>query len=233
MGKGANLFFMLARMIKRGDGRSSVGAAAYRRGEKMEEFEDADPKDPNAAREVKRSWDFSAAQYFERVQSAQIWNSGGRTAEEGWGEIEKIETWKTAQLARELIVSLPMHLPIEIGEALLYEFVEEYIAPLGMMIDATVHKHGRRTEKIDGQHVPIYQPHGHILMATRGTDETGEFEKTKNREWNKRGYLELWREGWQRTLEKHNIKLVNPPMNAYDSQLDEIAADAGREDGGR
>lgn len=226
----SNLLFLRASIIKGSDGRSCLGASAYRRGEKMTELEDADPEHPNAVPATKKTWDFSAAEYIDRVRCSVLWNSNGRSAEEAWRAAGKCEKRKDAQQARELMVTLPRDVPVEIAEHLLLEFCENYVAPLGMLVDASMHVHGRRKDK-DGK--PVYQPHGHILMSTRAADATREsgFAATKNREWNKAGYLAMWREGWQRTLEKHNIQIVNPPMTAREMQDDERDADAGHDVG--
>lgn len=42
----------------------------------------------------------------------------------------------------------------------------------------------------------LYQPHVHIMMTTRNVNENG-FEKTKNKELNRKALIYRWRESWQ------------------------------------
>ena len=102
--------------------------------------------------------------------------------------IEASETRKNARLARSLIVSLPRELTLEQNIRLIREHVLTEFVNLGMCADLAVHD----SIATDGGR----NPHAHILLSTRHVTQDG-FGK-KNREWDKPGTVETWRNAWER-----------------------------------
>jgi ATP-dependent exoDNAse (exonuclease V) alpha subunit len=95
-----------------------------------------------------------------------------------WNVVERSETWGTAQLAREIELTLPRELTKDQQVVLVRAFVREHFTSRGMTADIGIHC----PMAADGGK----QPHAHVLLTMRRLDpstETG-FARTKSREWN-------------------------------------------------
>jgi ATP-dependent exoDNAse (exonuclease V) alpha subunit len=102
-----------------------------------------------------------------------------------WNSVEKAERYKSSRLAREVEISLPVELSTEEQITLVREYVLDNFVAIGMCADIAIHDKG------DGN------PHTHIMLTTRNVTHDG-FCKKKNRDWDKRSYVTLWREQWAR-----------------------------------
>ena len=103
-------------------------------------------------------------------------------------ELEKAERRKDARTLREITVSLPNELSISENIELAKKYITENFVKLGMCTALAVHEgHNVDPEKNN--------PHCHILLSTRPIcPKTGGFAVKKNRDWNKRANVTLWRE---------------------------------------
>ena len=110
------------KVISRGKGKSAVAAAAYRAGEKITNQFDGMTHDYTHKGGVVHTEillpDHAPAEYADR---AVLWN-----------EVEKIETAKNAQLAREIEIALPRELTREQGISLVREYVKRHFVAGGM-----------------------------------------------------------------------------------------------------
>lgn len=206
------------KVISRGQGRSAVGAAAYRSGEKITNEYDGMEHDYTKKGGISYSeiilCENAPKEYQDR---ATLWN-----------EVEKIEKGSRAQLAREYEVALPIELTKEHQIQLVRDFAKETFADKGMCVDFSIH------DKKDGN------PHAHIMLTTRpiekdgiwGTKATNDYVldkngnrilqsidkqnrkiykriKTDTTDWNTKEFLQRSRESWaekvNRELEKKNL----------------------------
>lgn len=206
------------KIISRGQGRSAVGASAYRSGEKLTNEYDGLEHDYTKKGGVAYSeimlCENAPKEYQDR---ATLWN-----------EVEKIESGSRAQLAREYEVALPVELTREEQIKLVRDFAKENFTDKGMCVDFSIH------DKEDGN------PHAHIMLTTRpieqdgkwGAKATNEYVLDKNgdrilqkvdkdnrkiykrikidsTDWNKKEFLQRNRESWagkvNEELEKKNL----------------------------
>lgn len=174
MGHGGSmaLYSASAKVIKRSEGRSATGAAAYRSGEAIHDAR------------LGLTHDFTRRQ---RVSSAEILAPADAPdwaldRSELWNQVEKIERRKDAQVAREFMVALPHELDAGDQQALATEFARRQFVDRGMVADVCCHNLGE------------HNPHAHIMLTTRtiGPDGFG----GKERAWNDKKLLAHWRESW-------------------------------------
>jgi hypothetical protein len=107
--------------------------------------------------------------------------------------VEKIERYKTAQLAREIEVALPVELTHEQNIFLVRQYVQENLVKAGMCADICIH------DKNDGN------PHAHIMLTMRPIEQNGKWgqkshtiagKKVPTVDWNERSKAETWRKAW-------------------------------------
>jgi len=183
------------KIISRGKGRSAVAAAAYRAAEKITNQYDGELHDYTKKGGVVHSEiilpDHAPAEYADR---AVLWNA-----------VEKVERYKTAQLAREIQLALPVELTAEQNIFLVREYVNQYFVSAGMCADIAIHDTGEGN------------PHAHIMLTMRPIEQAGEWGaksrtvdgvKIPTVDWNEQTKAEVWREAWagavNRELERHS-----------------------------
>ena len=171
------------KIISRGKGKSAVAAAAYRAGETITNDYDGITHDYTRKGGIVHTEiilpDHASAEYTDR---AVLWNA-----------VEKIERYKTAQLAREIEIALPAELTREQNISLARRFVKEQFVRAGMCADVCVHDKG------DGN------PHAHIMLTIRPIEQDGTWgqksrqdgkRKIPTTNWNERDRAEDWRRAW-------------------------------------
>ncbi len=184
-----------AAIVSRSEGQSVVAAAAYRAGMKLRDERTAEIKDFS-----RRSWSVLYTQILT-PENAPQWM---RDRQQLWNGVEHREDQSTkrgtAQLARNIELSLPHELTHEQHVELVCEFVKDEFVDRGMVADIAIHAPPYRGDGTNH--------HAHILLTMRDIDE-GVFGN-KNRAWNKDELLEHWRERWayyqNRALEKHGFE---------------------------
>ncbi len=171
------------KIISRGKGKSAVAAAAYRAGEL-----------------IKNEYDGIVHDYTHKggVVHTEILLPGHAPAAYAdravlWNAVEKVERYRTAQLAREIELALPVELTREQGIALAREYVRRQFVAAGMCADLCVHDKG------DGN------PHAHILLTMRPLEQDGSWgaksrtvdgKKVTAVDWHGRDKVEQWRAAW-------------------------------------
>lgn len=139
------------KIISRGQGRSAVGAAAYRSGEKLKNEYDGIEHDYTKKCGVAYSEIMLCENAPEEYQDrATLWNA-----------VEQAEKGSRAQLAREYEVALPVELSREEQIQLVRDFAKENFVDKGMCVDFSIH------DKEDGN------PHAHIMLTTRPIEKDG------------------------------------------------------------
>lgn len=201
------IYHLHNKIISRADGRSSVGAAAYRAGERLLNERDGRTHDYTRKGNVEHT-EILAPEY------APEWAKNRETL---WNEVERTEKNINAQLCRELEVALPAELTLEQQKELLREFSKEFVEQ-GAIVDVAIHN-------------PPGNPHAHLLMTMRALDKEGQWmarqkkeyildkngqkqydpvKKTykcktiKTRDWDDPETLKRWRETWE---QKTNLAL--------------------------
>ncbi|MDG5471440.1 MobQ family relaxase [Jeotgalibacillus sp. ET6] len=160
-----------ARVLSRNKGESAIVSAAYQSGERLQD-------------QCTGELTF----YKRNIQPENMIISPSHAPEwvydrnRLWNEVEKSETRKNSQVAREIKVSLPRELSADQQSNLIKDYVETEFVPYGMVADIAIH----REEPTN--------PHAHVLMTTR--EITKEGFTVKNRDWNDRALLTKWRKNW-------------------------------------
>ena len=99
-----------------------------------------------------------------------------------WNAVEKAEKRKDSQLCREIEVALPREFSFAQMGQLVVSFAESQFVSKGMIADIAFHNvHGDN-------------PHAHILLTMRDITQDG--FGLKNRDWNDKKLLEIWRREW-------------------------------------
>lgn len=168
-----------AQPVKRSEGRSVVAMAAYRAGARL--------KDERRGLDV----DFRRRR---GVVHTEILAPEGSAAwlldrESLWNGVERMETRRDAQLAREINMALPHELDASERLALVRTFVLEHFVGLGMVADIAIH--APVVEKGDDPR----NFHAHVLLTMRQAGGGG-LRRVKTREWNSEQMLARWRAAW-------------------------------------
>jgi ATP-dependent exoDNAse (exonuclease V) alpha subunit len=167
------------KVISRASGRSAVAASAYRshtqlNDERYEKNHDYTRKGHGLHNEVLAPSD------------APAWAKDRNSL---WNEVERVEKRKDAQLAREVVLTLPRDVDPSHYPQLVRDFAQEAFVSKGMVADIAI----ENPPSDDGK----TNPHAHIMLTMRSLSAEG--FGNKNRDWNKTAFLEQSR----RTYEKH------------------------------
>ena len=171
------IFHLSVQVIGRTSGRSAVGAAAYRAGERLHD------------ERLDRDHDFRARSGVEHSEIMLPEGAPERFADREtlWNEVEAVELRKDAQLAREVEFAIPREMTKEQGVALARDFVQSEFVDCGMIADLNVHW----DIGADG----LAKPHTHVMLTMREVGEDGFGAKV--REWNEHAHVGQWRERWE------------------------------------
>lgn len=197
-------FHLHAKPVKRSAGRSVVAAAAYRAGDDLEH-------DGNKHLYSKRSGVLSAK--IITPKGAPEWAKDRNTL---WNKVEKSEKRKDAQLAREIVISLP-HLEQyndmdendrnailkDIYSPLIDKYIDEQFVSKGMVADVAIHAPSKNNDERNY--------HAHILLTFRKFDNDN-FSTKKERTWNNKDLAQKWREKWSESV---NRFLDDNDVDAY------------------
>ncbi|MCL2359028.1 MobA/MobL family protein [Candidatus Bathycorpusculum sp.] len=202
------IYYFDVNVIGRSSGRSAVGAAAYRAGEKLQSVAHASYQSgeklydigDNVTHDYTRKGGVAHSEIMlpkteillaaERNlrPNAEIQNQPQGAPPEYadrqtlWNAVEKREKRKDAQLAREFIVALPREFNLDEQIDVMREYIQESFVNKGMIADFSIHDKG------DGN------PHSHIMLTMR--DVTPDGFGLKNTAWNKKDVFLEWRKGW-------------------------------------
>ena len=205
-----SMYHLSVKYVSRGQGRSAVGAAAYRSGEKLYNDYDGLTHDFTKKKGILHSEillpDNAPNEYYDR--------------ETFWNAVEKSEKRMDARTAREIEIALPIELDRKQQLDLVRDYIRTNFINLGMGADFSLHD-GKHTHDKDAQHeeaesdrvITPDNPHAHILLTTRPIGQKGLSAK-KNRDWDKRQNVVKWREQWALFQNKEFERL------GFDSRVD-------------
>ena len=209
--------FHVARVL-RSRGQSSVEAAAYRAGARLEDYyygkiADYTAKGGVICAEILAP-DYVPESFYNR--------------EFLWNAVEEVEKHPKAQLAYSFDIALQNEFTIEENIAIARQFVMENLVAKGMIVDMAVHDPDK------GEGIP--NPHIHVMCPVRPMREDGTWGEKQKREylfdadgnlildekgkqkfnavtttdWNRPEVLEQWRKAWadlvNEEFRKHGIK---------------------------
>lgn len=158
------VYRMEAKIVSRGNGHSSCASAAYRAGCAIEDERTGELHDYTRKRGVEHSEIMAPEDAPEWAHDrAQLWNA-----------VEAREKHPRAQVARELLLSLPHEMDAEQRRELVREYVrQEYVEKRNLVADVAIHKAHREGDERNH--------HAHILLTMRRIDKDG-WSKNKERD---------------------------------------------------
>jgi hypothetical protein len=172
-----------AKVIARSQRRSATASAAYRAGESNDDERTGFVFDYTRKRGVLSAEIFTPPNTPAWMEDrAQLWNA-----------VEKAEKRRDAQLARDLLLSLPHELTHEQRRALVREFVIAEFVAQGLMADMAIHAPDREADERNY--------HAHVLLTMRELTSSGFGYKV--RQWNATEQLEAWRKHWADAVNGH------------------------------
>ncbi|WP_081092367.1 MobQ family relaxase, partial [Peribacillus simplex] len=179
------IYHFSAQVISRSKGQSAVASAAYRSGERLTDERTDETK--FYKRDVPPETMILAPSHSpEWVHDRQ----------QLWNEVEKSETRKNSQVAREINIALPREISQQEQVELIRGYVQKEFVDQGMIADVAIHRDDKDN------------PHAHVMLTTREISEEG--FTVKNRDWNKKELLQQWREQWavhaNQSLEREGIQ---------------------------
>jgi len=188
------IYRLSAAVVKRSAGRSATACAAYRAAERIADERTGLAFDYKRRRGVLHTEIIAPAGTPEWMGNrAQLWNA-----------VEAAEKRKDAQLAREIVLALPFELTHAQRVGLVQEFARAEFVGQGMIADIAIHAPDRKGD--DRNH------HAHVMLTMR--ELTGDGFGKKIREWNDTSVLEVWREHWAATVNRHL------EQNGHDARVD-------------
>ncbi len=155
------IYHFEAKVITRGTGRSVVAAAAYASCSQI--YNDYD----GVQHDYTRKQGCVYSEIFLPPNAPTEWQDRA----ELWNAVEAAEKSKDSQLARELIVALPIELQIDEWKSILKTFIMENCVDKGMCADVSIHD-------TDG-----HNPHAHILSTMRPLDDKGKWQAKTQKEY--------------------------------------------------
>ena len=140
-------------ITQRSKNQSAVAGAAYQSGETL--FSEYDQK--------RKSYSEKRGIVYTEIMLPA--NASPEYADRNtlWNAAEKVEKQWNSQLARRIVLALPIEVPSEQYPAMLESFCREHCGSKGMCVDLAIHDKG------DGN------PHAHIMLTMRAMDENGKW----------------------------------------------------------
>lgn len=182
------IYHFSVKNISRANGKSVVAAAAYRSAEKLNDEKYGKEQDYTKKLGVE----------FKKIYAPENTKQELLERENLWNTVEKVETRKNSQLAREFEIAFPHELNKQQREQMLTDLCQRIVARHRVIVDACIHA----PHVENGTDERNY--HAHILLTTRSVNELGELGK-KTREFNDSGKQEIehWRAEFAETTNTH------------------------------
>lgn len=155
------IYHCTCKIISRGQGRSAVGAAAYRSGEKLYNEYDG----------IEHDYTKKSGVVYSEIMLCENAPKEYQDRQTLWNAVEQIEKSSKAQLAREYEVALPVELSREEQIKLVRDFAKENFVDNGMCVDFSIH------DKEDGN------PHAHIMLTTRPIEQDNSWGVKQKKEY--------------------------------------------------
>ena len=167
-----------AAIIRRSKGRSVTGAVSYICGRKLHDY-----------RKNRTYYNHRKDVVWQKIFLPDNAPPEFRELQQLCNEIEGAESRRDARTARQFIASLPNELPPGEVVRIVHEFIEQNFVSYGLCAIAAIHRGYNADAPLKSN------PHVHIIVSTRTVEKDG-FCKLKDREHDKREYINIWRERW-------------------------------------
>ena len=169
--------------------RSAVACAAYRSGERIHDDRHEKTHDFSNKHNVMHA-------EIIAPENAPEWMKNRETL---WNGVEAGEKRKDAQLAKEIILTLPRNLDLEQQKEVVQGFIKENMTTRGLVADYAIHS----PEASDGER----NPHAHIMFTLRPVDGDGFGKKlTGYNGLDGRDYLQELRGSYEKHLNQASQK---------------------------
>ena len=153
------IYHCTCKIISRGQGRSAVGAAAYRSGEKLYNEYDG----------IEHDYTKKGGVVYSEIMLCENAPKEYQDRQTLWNAVEQIEKSSKAQLAREYEVALELSREEQLK--LVRDFAKENFVDNGMCVDFSIH------DKEDGN------PHAHIMLTTRPIEQDNSWGVKQKKEY--------------------------------------------------
>lgn len=167
------IFHLDFKIVKRSEGMSSCSKAAYHNRSRITDDRTGNTYD------FSHRTDLSHHQILAPVSAPSHIIESSTTL---WNEVERVERQKDGQTARYFDVAIPCELNNEEKIKLVVEYCQKNFVDKGMIADIAFHD-------LDGKN-----PHAHVMLTLKPITAEG-FTK-KERSWNNKINVLLWREAW-------------------------------------
>ena len=182
------IFHLTTKVVQRSKGHSAVAAAAYRA--RMEITNER----------TGETWDYSrksADVLFQGIYTPQGAPAWMQDRAQLWNSVEKSETRKDAQVARDFIIALPHELELKQQRYALQDWVKENFTRKGFVADVAIHQPGREGDERN--------VHAHVLVTMR-TVAGAEWNAHKERTAGRLADLDQWRDSWEKIGNRHLLR---------------------------
>lgn len=177
-------FHLEVSIVSRGKGRSFTKLANYISGERLyDSYEDRTY--------YRRREDVLYFKIFQPSQAPERFYDLQNLCD----AVEMAEKRYDSRTAREIKASLPNELPLAELEQIVSEYVERNFTSYNLCVLVAVHE---GNNELNPQH---NNPHAHIILPMREVSSDG-FAPKKNRQWNHKRYIRIWREDWAGTVNR-------------------------------
>jgi hypothetical protein len=156
----ASWYHCSVKPVSRSEGRSAVGAAAYRLGERMQDLRYDITHDYTRRRGLEATFSVMPA-------DAPAW---AHEPEALWNAAERAETRINSRVAREVELALPAFLSPEERQRIAEQFATGLVERYGVAATVAIHQPGKGDER---------NYHAHILFTTRTMTPDGLGQKTR------------------------------------------------------
>ena len=175
------IFHIDFKILKRSEGKSSLYLAAYNsrmrlKDEKTGLVFNYEKKKEDLMHEEIILPDHAPIRFKDR---STLWNS-----------IESKNNRRDSQQSRYFIVALPRELTLEQNHKLLTDYIKKNFIKKGMCADIAIHNDSENNN-----------PHAHVMLTMNDVNEMGFLNK--NREWNNKNNVEIWRRSWAVSVNKY------------------------------
>jgi hypothetical protein len=176
------IYHLHAKFTGRSGGKSAVASAAYRSTENLYDEEAA------------QNWNYTNKEKSEFSKIILPPTAPERLSGRGqlWNEVQKTEGRKNSQFSREFDVALPNGLNTDQKIKLVDNFSQQFI-DRGLIVDYSIHKAHKDNRYVKEKHD---NDHFHLAHTLRPIDNTGKWDKHKDREIVSEEKLKEIRKSW-------------------------------------
>lgn len=195
------IFHLSVKIIGRSSGRSAIGAAAYRSGERLLNEQDNKIHDYTIRRGAVAAAAYRAGERIDEhdfIYRKEIVYSEIMLPSHApkvyydrstlWNSVQEMDNARNARLSREVVVALPNELDEDERVKLVQDYVQRNFVDKGMCADFSIHAghiHDKKDEVYPFQDLTIRKenPHAHIMLTVRPINKDGTWGEKSRKEY--------------------------------------------------